>query len=253
MRLWKNVSPGSLCSSKLKIPDGDMLINAKPKKETREEHETVFLKAFPTFQSSYFFVLSYFSLVPLLSLHLLSHPFLNLSLSLPLECRAMHICPGISPSPSPKLGTLCKSTLHPKDDPHRGHAEPDQRNWVLLYCTWPNVWSLFLHQKSSHTLSLEEKLPQAKPPSPCYRLLIAGHPGEDGGICTFDPNAARLGSLFFRLQESVGVCFRLWWHEKYLSKARRGCIGAWLRGSQCTGICFVCKSSIHFSYQHGCN
>lgn len=98
-----------------------------------------------------------------------------------------------------------------------------------------------------------EKWPQAKPPSPCYLLLIAGHPGEDGGVCTFDPNAARLGSLLCRLWASVGVCFRLWWHEKYFSEARCGCIGAWLRGSQCTGIWFVCKRSIPFSYQHGCN
>lgn len=44
-----------------------------------------------------------------------------------------------------------------------------------------------------------EKCPQAKASSPCYRQLIAGHPGEDGGICTFDLHGARLDFLFCTL------------------------------------------------------
>lgn len=105
-----------------------------------------------------FFVLFFFSLVPLLSLHLSSLPFLNISLSLLFECKAMHIYPSTSTSPSVKLGTLCKSliSLHPNYGPHRAHTEWGQRSWVLRCCTWPNVWSLLLHQKPSHTLSLEK-------------------------------------------------------------------------------------------------
>lgn len=192
--LWETVSPGSLCSSKLEIPDGDMLTKARPMKKTREEQETVFLKAFPTLLS-FFFFLSFFTSPLFLSYRCiccLIHFSISLSFSLLFECRAIHICPSISPSPSLKLGTLCKSTLHREHDPQRGHTKRGQRNWVLLCCTWPKVWSLLLHQKSSHTLSLEEKWPQAKPPFPCYRLLIAGHPGEDGGIRTFDPSTVRV-------------------------------------------------------------
>lgn len=168
----------------------------------------------------------------------------------------MQICPSISANPSLKLDTWCKkephftpSKLWSSERPH--WMRPEELGPPLLHLA--QYLELIATLEAITHLLPWEKWPQAKPPPPCCHLLIAGHPGEDGGICSFDPNAARLGSLFCRFQESVGVCFRLWWHEKYLSEARRGCIGAWLRGSQCTGICFVCKRSIHFSYQHGCN
>lgn len=77
----KTVSLELFCSGKLERSEGDVLTNANPTKQTREEQETVFSwKHFWHFSIHLFFVLFFFSLVPFLSLHLSSLPFLNISL-----------------------------------------------------------------------------------------------------------------------------------------------------------------------------
>lgn len=69
----KTVSPELLCSSKLELLGEHVLTDANTTKQIREEQEIVFLQAFPTLQfSSFLFLFFFFSLVPLLPLHLSS-------------------------------------------------------------------------------------------------------------------------------------------------------------------------------------
>lgn len=198
--LEKGVCPGLFFNTTAGAVRWGRACKDKPNKTNWRQ--LVFLKVFPTLQSSslFFFPLPHCSCI---IASVCSSIFFCLSLCIHVFWMKSH---------AHFSKHLCKPQSEMRQIVQKPHFIPSEP-WSSELNENRGVDSPFLHlaqcpepyttaEAITHSFSWE-KLPWVKLPSPFYHLLIAGHPGEDGGICTFDPNGARLGSLFCRLRERV--------------------------------------------------